>query len=234
MQEQIYYLDNDTLLKKGVLEEYIYPDTKHNYYWSDDLSCEFYINLAYSGFISVGIEEGGKEFLLPEIQFEYAVLDFKDLHISKKVQKLINKGGFSFSINQNFKHVLELIKSSRSDSWIHKKYSDMLEKLFNYKHPSIEFKLISVELYDKQNGELVACEIGYRIGRTYTSLSGFSKRDKKYNNYGKLQMVLLAKYLEQNDYAFWNMGHPYMDYKFDLGAKVYSREDFLTLWQQNI
>ncbi len=234
MQEQIYYLDKDTLLKKGVLEEYIYPDTKHNYYWSDDLSCDFYINLASSGFISVGIEEGGKELLLPEIQFEYAVLDFKDLHISKKVRKLITKGEFTFSINQHFKQTLELIKSSREDSWIHKSYSDMLEKLFSYKHPLIDFQLLSIELWDKQNSELVACEIGYRIGRTYTSLSGFSKRDKQYNNYGKLQMVLLAKYLEQNGYAFWNMGHPYMDYKFDLGAKVYSREDFLTLWQQNI
>ena len=80
---------------------------------------------------------------------------------------------------------------------------------------------------------LIAGEIGYKIGKTYTSLSGFSKKDKKYNNWGKLQMILLAKHLEENSFSFWNLGHPYMQYKFDLGAKLYSREDFLEKWLQN-
>ncbi len=80
--------------------------------------------------------------------------------------------------------------------------------------------------------QLVAGEIGYKIGATYTSLSGFSIKDKGFNNYGKLQLVLLAKYLQKNNYQFWNLGHPYMKYKFDLGATLFKREDFLQIWQE--
>ena len=53
-------------------------------------------------------------------------------------------------------------------------------------------------------------------------------------NLKKLQMVLLALYLEKNNYSFWNLGHPYMQYKFDLGAKLYSRDDFLKRWLNSI
>ena len=73
-------------------------------------------------------------------------------------------------------------------------------------------------------------EVGYIIAKTYTSLSGFSSKDKKYNNYGTLQLVELSKYLEKNNFAFWNLGHPHMEYKKNLGAKVYSRKEFLKRW----
>ena len=64
----------------------------------------------------------------------------------------------------------------------------------------------------------------------YTSLSGFSSKEKAYNNWGNLQLVLLAEYLEKNNYEFWNLGHPYMDYKIKLGAKIFTRIDFLEKW----
>ena len=38
------------------------------------------------------------------------------------------------------------------------------------------------------------------------------------------------KYLEKNNFSFWNLGHPYMQYKFDLGATSFSREEFLKRW----
>jgi hypothetical protein len=47
-------------------------------------------------------------------------------------------------------------------------------------------------------------------------------------------MVLLALYLENNNYSFWNLGHPYMQYKFDLGAISFSREEFLKRWLKHI
>jgi hypothetical protein len=93
---------------------------------------------------------------------------------------------------------------------------------------------VSIELYDKNNEKLVSGEIGYMISKTYTSLTGFSSKSKLYNNWGKLQMVLLAFYLEENRFDFWNLGHPYMQYKFDLGAKLYSRDDFLKRWLNSI
>lgn len=85
-----------------------------------------------------------------------------------------------------------------------------------------------------RTNRLIAGEVGYKTGDVYTSLSGFCLRDKNYNNFGNLQMVLLAKYLEKNNYAFWNLGHPYMDYKKKLGAKIYIREEFLKLFESSI
>ena len=47
-------------------------------------------------------------------------------------------------------------------------------------------------------------------------------------------MVLLSKYLEENGFLFWNLDHPYMQYKLDLGAKVLSRIEFLEKWLKAI
>ena len=53
---------------------------------------------------------------------------------------------------------------------------------------------------------LVAGEIGYSFGTTYTSLTGFY--DKTISNAGKLQLILLGKWLQRSGYSFWNFGHP--------------------------
>ena len=95
------------------------------------------------------------------------------------------------------------------------------------------FKVVCFELLSKDKKTLIAGEIGYFIGKTYTSLSGFFKREKKYNNYGKLQLVLLSKYLNKNGFDFWNLGHASLQYKLDLGAKVLKRNDFLKIWKKS-
>ena len=82
--------------------------------------------------------------------------------------------------------------------------------------------------------KLISGEIGYKIGKIYTSLSGFTTKEKKYNNCGKLQLVLLNNYLKETGVKLWNLGHPQLQYKIDLGAKIYNRIDFLELWKSNI
>ncbi len=233
MENKIYHIDRDSVNDPYIINEYIYKNLESNYYWSDDFSPEFYIELAYAGFITVAIKEQGRFLLLPEMQFEYAVLDFEDLHISKKVKKLLNKDNYTFSINKYFDKTIEQINTYHEDSWLHDEYIELLKKLKNYKHKDIDFELLSIELCDKDSGELIAAELGYKIAKTYTSLTGFFNREKKYNNYGKLQLTLLAKYLQSNNFSFWNLGHPYMDYKFDIGAKNYSRDYFLKKWKRS-
>jgi hypothetical protein len=90
------------------------------------------------------------------------------------------------------------------------------------------FNLISIGI--REDNVLVSGEIGYVIGKTYTSLSGFSSRKKCYSNYGTAQLVLLAQYLQASGFAFWNLGQPYMSYKLALGAKIYDRKEFLVRW----
>lgn len=229
-QNIVYYLSYEDVLDRDILFNKIYSNLNTNYYISEDFSEDFYIYLAYMGFICTSVHLNDKFYLLPEMQFEYALLDFKDLHISKKVKKLIKQNNFEFSINTKFEEVIKKLKKYHTTSWIEDKYEELLLSLKDYKHKNINFEIMSVELSHKDSKELIAAEIGYKINSTYTSLSGFSSKEKKYNNWGKLQLVLLALYLEKENYSFWNLGHPYMQYKFDLGAKTYLREDFLQKW----
>lgn len=226
----LYLIGQEELENKNILFNYIYPNEKSNYYLSDDFSKDFYIKLAFYGFITTSISFENKFYLLPEIQFEYAILDFENLHISKKIKKLLNQNNFEFSINKDFNLVLENLEKYHKTNWLQDKYKELILSLVDYVHPTIDFEIMSVELYDKDTKELIAGEIGYKINSTYTSLTGFSSKEKKYNNWGKLQLVLLAIYLEKENFSFWNLGHPYMQYKFDLGAISYSRKEFLKRW----
>ncbi|MCP4969525.1 MAG: hypothetical protein GY932_02885 [Arcobacter sp.] len=204
-----------------------------NYYWSDDLSNEFYIKAAQCGFITTSMYKDEKFFLLPEIQFDYAILDFDNIKISKKVKKLIKEENFNFTINQKFNEVLEKIQNYHEKSWLSNDYIKILQSIKKNNHSYENFELISVELDDKYTGDLISGEIGYKINNIYTSLSGFTSKNKKYNNYGKLQLTLLNYFLKKSGYNFWNLGHPQLQYKIDLGSRIYTREQFLERWNCN-
>jgi Leu/Phe-tRNA-protein transferase len=97
------------------------------------------------------------------------------------------------------------------------------------------FALHAVELWSRRDDDLVAGELGYTLGRTYTSLSGFcSPDDSRWRHFGTLQMVRLAEWLRDGDFAFWNLGHPHMEYKQAIGARWVQREHFLGRWRQAI
>jgi Leu/Phe-tRNA-protein transferase len=203
-----------------------------NYYWSNEWDETLYIKLAQLGFISTSYDTLEGLVLLPELQFEYGMLDFDNLHIASKVQKLIIQDNFQLSFDTHFNEVLQKIQHHHQKyNWMKDEYGELMKKLHSNQNSYENFKLHSIELISKQNNELVAGEIGYSIGETYTSLSGFSSREKRYNNCGKLQLVLLAKHLQKQGYAFWNLGHPHMRYKKQLGVNILTRAAFLQRWQ---
>ncbi len=224
--EILYQITYEDIKNKEILFNHIYLNDKINYYISDDFSKEFYIQAASCGFICTSIVLDDKFYLLPEIQFEYAILDFEDLHIGKKIKKLFKRDDYVFYENYNLEEVLEKIDFyHKKDNWLVDKYKDLILSFKDDKNPNFQIK--TFELRQKDTKELIAGEVGYVVNKIYTSLTGFCSKEKRYNNYGKLQLVLLAKHLEKNHYRFWNLGHPYMQYKFDLGAKEYTRLEFL-------
>lgn len=225
----IPYITIDDVTNSDILEKYIYSNLDINYYWSDDFSIEMYIALAQTGFISVSHEHEGKLLLLPEMQEAYAVLDFKDLHISKKVATLKNRLGYRLEFNTRFDDVLTSIQTAYENCWIVGEYAQLMQTLS--KHIYEEFSLFSTELIDSSTGELIAGEIGYITHNIYTSLSGFHNTSKYYQSWGTMQLVLLGQHLQQEQIRFWNLGHPYMEYKTDLGAKVLTRGEFLEKWR---
>ncbi len=223
----IHHLSYDDVTDHQVLHELIYPDMFKNYYWSDDFSATYYIAKAKAGFIAVTDYYEEKELLLPEIQFNYALLNFSDLHISTKVKKLLQKKNLKLEVSQNLDEVVDGIVKLHRHNWLTPKY---LNTLKSTQEIDKNFKVISALI--REEGEVIAGEIGYMIGRTYTSLSGFSRRDKVYQNYGTAQLVLLAQYLQSNQFSFWNLGQCYMPYKLMLGAKIYERKTFLKKWHK--
>ena len=81
----------------------------------------------------------------------------------------------------------------------------------------------------------VAGEIGFSVGRVYTSLSGWSG-ERSTASVGTAQLVLLGKWLQRRRYAFWSLGHcysPEMDYKRQLGHRIYTRDQFLQLLKKH-
>lgn len=230
----IYYITLEDLKDETILNDYIYSNMTENYYWSDDYSAEFYIKAAQCGFITTSMYEKNKFILLPEIQFSYAVLDLDEIIISKKVKKLINEDKYKLTINKRVDEVLEKIKNYHKDSWLKDEYINIVKDINQLNNQNKDFKFFTIELIEKASNLLISGEIGYQVGSTYTSLTGFTTKEKKYNNCGKLQLVLLNQYLKDNHIKLWNLGHPQLQYKIDLGAKIYNRKDFLKLWKDNI
>lgn len=212
------------------LMDYVYANKEKNYYWTDDFSPEFYIAQAKAGFIAVTMEHEDKVILAPEIQKEYAVLDFKDLHISRKVKKLFKEKELKLEIGEAFDEVYEHISNFHTLTWLKKPYLETLKAVHHSEDNSVQ--IVTAIVRDKE--EAIAGEFGYIIGKTYTSLAAFSSRKKEYQNYGTAQVVLLAQHLEKEGFAFLNLGQPFMPYKIELGAKVYEREDFLKMWNEAI
>jgi len=223
----IEHLSYEELLNPEIMEN-IYDDMDKHYYWTDDFSAEYYVAQAKAGFIAVSMEQDDELLLTPEIQKSYAVLHFDDLHISRKVKKLIKRKNLQIEIAEEFEEVYIRIKAFHSITWLKREYLEVLKAVNRLE--SEDCRVVTVIIRD--NGVSIAGEVGYIIGRTYTSLAGFSSREKQYANYGTAQLVLLAQYLEENDFAFLNLGQPYMPYKLDLGAKVYEREEFLEIWRE--
>lgn len=207
---------------------------KENYYWSDDFSCEFYIEAAKKGFITTSMYQQEQFVLLPEIQFDYAVLHFDKIKISKKVKKLINENNYFLDISQDFEKVLDKINEYHPNSWLCKNYVKILNNIKINSNLYENFSFLAVELWDKNEKKLISGEIGYQIGSIYTSLSGFTTKSREYNNWGKLQLVLLNDYLKSNSFKVWNLGHPQLQYKIELGATIYNRQEFLKLWNSYI
>ena len=215
---------------------------RFNFFYSDDWSVRFYRKQAVLGFIAITHTENGSTKLTPQLQREYAVLDWSSLAVDSKVKKILRSGrmkddNIRLHINPDPDEVLNHLRKAWIETWITEQYASIIKTIAeegaNGKNSRV--RIWGVCLSAGGENEVVAGELGYTIGKTYTSLSGFFHRgQKQYNNFGKLQMVLLAEYLKEAGISFWNLGQPYMDYKIRLGAEVVPRGLFLKRWDKAV
>lgn len=75
--------------------------------------------------------------------------------------------------------------------------------------------------------KLVAGELGYTVGASYTSLTGFSDMPSA----GTVQLCFTGRLLESLGFHFWDLGM-HMDYKGELGAREVPRAEFLAMLKE--
>jgi Leu/Phe-tRNA-protein transferase len=231
----IEYISPELINHESLRDSY-YPRTDLTFYWSDHWDPDFYVALARAGFICISAEHPQvRTILIAELQQSYAVLDWENLHCSRNLRKLMASGrleedGVELRVVDASDRLLDqLARYHGEDSWLHSPYRSIVRQLAE--GGDEQFSFHGIELWSTRQNELVAGELGYSIGSTYTSLSGFcSREDRRWRHFGTLQQIMLARALAEKGYAFWNMGHVSMPYKIALGARITPRAKFLERW----
>ncbi len=237
MSDDILYLPGQYLSRhiRNTLVANDFP----NLYWSDDWSLQYYWKQAYLGFIATAWYVENNPILLPELQESYAVLYHECLKEDRNVRRIRTRTpregqSYCLKVDSNLEVILNHLHSIRpNSSWLIPEYQKLISDLAHDQGRTLPISFWATSLETPQG--TAAGELGYTIGKTYTSLSGFHYREKpEWNHFGKLQMVLLSEHLNQRGIEFWNLGHPQYKYKRDLGAQVISRKDFLSLWDKEV
>lgn len=235
----VYHID-ERFLSPQILASVIYEDIEQSWYWTDSWSPRFYIDLARCGFITICTDHPDSGLiLLPQMHIQSALLDWPERRMSRSFASFVRSSlqplDARLRITRNLDAALEALdRAWNTQSWLYPRYRTLLLEAARLGDAE-GFYPVAVELRAKHplSGvhELAAGELGYVIGKTYTSLSGFMQPDRKtWNNMGKIQLHALAHILERVGFSFWNLGQSQMQYKVDLGARIVERSEFLPRW----
>ena len=217
----------------------IEADLATTYYYTTCWLPKFYALFCYYGFVSIAQEP---VYLIAEMQKEYCVLDFKNLHWGRSVRKRVRRHRYKLSVNARSDEVWSRICEHHTDNWLGPRYFAMLRKVWDGILVDVDtpakswFQPYTVELVDTATGNLVAGEIGYAVGMVYTSLTGFCDTEGHPSS-GKIQLCAMVKHLQGKGVHFVNLGHPphrgQMRYKTEIGAVVISRAEHLARWEKS-
>ena len=241
VSDTLDFLTVDKLNRK--FREYIVKRAYFEDFLSDQWTPSFFRKQAKLGFIASTAEIEDTNRLKLQLPESHTWLDWEKLHIDRNVRTILRKRKekqIILRIERDPETVLENLLYVWKDSlWISEEYIDLIRKLSvqEEQEKDKQFAIWGVSLLVGEEKIPVAGELGYTIGKTFTSLAGFFRRDlKKYNNFGKLQMIMLAAVLEKEGFAFWNMSHPNIQQKSDLigGRTSYDRKYFLRKWDNGI
>lgn len=147
-----------------------------------------------------------------------AILEFSELHVPKSLKKEFRKTNFTFTIDKNFREVIEnCAKSKRNGekgTWITK---DFIESYCRFNRFGGAH---SVEVWE--NEELIGGLYGVDAGGVFCGESMFFKR----SNASKLALLFLIEHLKSRG-ATWLDTQVMTPHFAVLGAKEIAREDFL-------
>jgi len=182
----------------------------------------------YEGFLPIASRSSYSQYwLTPKLHRKRCVvLLASPKHVSRSIQKRGKK--YKLVLNHDFDGVVAGCHNQHGISWLYAPIVEGFKALFEAGAQGVEVqpgrtvRFISVELLDVVTNELVAGELGYTVGKVYTSLTGFSGA----NGAGTVQLHALSRLLYLSGMELWDLGMS-MPYKMSLGASDEPRDVFL-------
>ena len=195
-----------------------------------DFDEDFIRRLMEAGFLvmstalkdEVDTEESQEPFyiLLPKLHLARSALFFPELHIKKSIRSFLSR--YELRVDTDFEFILDKCVETHGADWLTPPLVAVLKSLKKKKESGAQ--PFSFAVY--RDGELKAGEVGVRMGRVYTSYSGYYEEA----NAGTVQMILMVRWLENMGFDFLDLGMP-LDYKSGLGARDISPRHFVALFR---
>lgn len=208
------------------LKQYVFH-SQEDFYVSRHFDPLLLSHLMYEGFLPIASEYRGECFLIPKLHRKRCILVMESPeHVPKSVKKRGKK--YKLELNQNFDAVVKGCHDQHGISWLYGPIVEGFRKLYEAGEQGVEIypdrhvRFYSVELVDVETNAVVAGELGYTVGRTYTSLTGFSR----VSGAGTVQLHALGRLLYLSGFLMWDLGMS-MPYKLSLGAEDIERDLFL-------
>lgn len=147
-----------------------------------------------------------------------------EIKISKSMKKIIKKGMFKVTFNNDFKGVIDNCKTLREEkegTWITEEMEEAYIDLNNSGYA------MSVETY--LDDQLVGGLYGVKIGKTFFGESMFSK----VSNSSKIALIYLAKKLEKEGVKFIDC-QVHTNHLESMGGKFIEWPEFKTMLQEGV
>ena len=200
-----------------------------------DFAPEFIAKLMEAGFLVMSAKFGGQEhgedetpdpakesfyLPLPKLHLTRSALFFDNLHVKKSIKRYLNR--YELRPDADFDIILNRCLEIHGDDWLTPPLVDAIRDI--KRHNFHDVFPTSFALY--RDGKLVAGEFGVRVGKVYTSYSGYYDE----SNSGTVQLVLTTRWLQEQGFAFFDLGMPLV-YKNGLGAVDITPDEFVRLFR---
>lgn len=214
----------------------------------DRLDAEAASGAASAGFMPMSAEfiapDGPRPFLTPKLHLVRCLAEPAAIRPTRTALRRSSR--YSLALNLDFSAAIAGCVRAHGDGWLTPPLVDAFVALAAEPPRAGGPAFISAELYaagspgDGDEGRdaagapglgrsggpagrrLVAAEIGYALGSSYASLSGFSDE----SGAGTVQLYALAGLLAELGVSLWDLGMP-LPYKTALGGRDYPREAYL-------
>lgn len=183
----------------------------------------FVDELCWSGFIPMATEDGdGHDYLIPKMHVVRSIMPPGDVLITRTTRRQSSR--YELRLDTRFTETLKTCIETHGDGWLRPPLVECWIALFKSRSER-KVKFSSMELYSSDR--LVAGEIGFFAGGSYTSLTGFRRE----SGAGSVQLAATARCLETVGVQLWDLGMP-LEYKKSLGAELVQRSVFIERFRE--